>query len=305
MLNGIFEEPYRRELQIQLNTELKNLVLRRIEELEQREQGGQEEPGEQGEQGEQQELERSGEGASGGGSFGEDGNSTQMSEVERANREVVREEKERKKTRKRSMKEKGIEGKVIPVDMLRRLTALFAKHKVSEDGSAEITAGFYKECDVDLEDVILSSATSHRSRVEECGKIRDKAMEDLRAKVVEENIKLTLHYDTKLMKQRMEGRRSQLERLALVMSAPELERPQLLAMLGLEGSTALEQATAAHAVLQETGLERYIVDLCYDTTAVNTGRLGGTVRLLQDMAGTTMSASPCRRYRVSLKTCHP
>ena len=219
-----------------------------------------------------------------------------MSEVERAHREVVREEGDRRKKRRRSLKEKGIEGKIIPVDMLRRLSTLFLKHKVSEEGADEITAGFYRECDCDMEDVILSKSTSHRSRVEESSKIQEKAMQDLRAKVEENNVKLTLHFDTKLMKQRMGGVRSQLERLALVVSAPELERPQLLAMLGLAGGTALEQATAAHAVLVETGLVGNVVDLCYDTTAVNTGRLGGTVRLLQDMAATTKGASPCRRY---------
>ena len=219
-----------------------------------------------------------------------------MSGAERVRREAVIEENRRRKRRKRSLKEEGIAGKIIPVDLVRRLAAIFAKHQLSRAAVADICAGFYRECEVDLDDVILSPTTAHRSRVEESVLIMEKALEDLRSKVEEEQIKLTLHYDTKLMKQRMNGVRSQLERLALVVSAPELERPQLLSVLGLERGTALEQATAAHGVLEQTGLVNHVVDLVYDTTAVNTGRFGGTVRLLQDMSASTMSNSPCRRY---------
>ena len=300
MLEGLFQEPAQREVNVVLDIEMKNLARRRFQEQQQQEQEQQQQQqdreagGAGGGEGGAGAGEQTGEESLGGDSQGQ-GNSTQMSEVERVHREVAKIEKERRRRRRRSQKEKGIEGKCIPVDLLRRLAALFAKHKISRDAAAEITAGFYRECDVDLEDVILSPTTSQRSRVEESKMIQEKAMKNLKAKVEEENLKLTLHYDTKLMKQRMAGVRSQMERLALVVSAPGLERPQVVGMLALEGGTALEQATAAHAVLEETGLGPHVVDLCYDTTATNTGRHGGTVRLLQTMAATTMSTSPCRR----------
>ena len=175
------------------------------------------------------------------------------------------------------------------MDLLRRLAPILAKHNISGNAAADIIAAVYRECDVDLEEVIVSPATAKRSKVEETIMLKDKVVNEFKQKVLDNNnIKLTLHYDTKLMKQRM-------ERLALVVSAPELQRPQLLAVLGLQGGTALEQATAACDVLLESGLEKQVVDLFYDTTAVNTGRLGDTVRLLQNMAATTMITSPCRR----------
>ena len=226
---------------------------------------------------------------------GDQGHSTQLSEVELVERGIRAEEREKKKKRKRSLKEEGIEGKKIPVDILRRLAPLWVKHNISKRAATEITAAFYRECDVDIEDVILSPTTAQRSKVEESVMINDKSLEDLRAKVEQENIKLTLHYDTKLLKQRMQGKRSQLERLALVVSAPELDRPQVLCIPGLQGGTAREQADAAHEVICQCGLEPFIRCLVYDTTATNTGRHGGTVRLIQLLLDRLMLACPCRR----------
>ena len=226
---------------------------------------------------------------------GDQGNSTQLSEVERVERGRAAEEREKKKKRKRSMKEEGIEDKKIPIDILRRLAPLWVKHNISTRAAAEITAGFYRECDVDMDDVILSPATAQRSKVEESVLIKEKVLEDLRVKVEEENIKLTLHYDTKLLKQRMLGKRSHLERLALVVSAPELDRPHLLCIPGLQGGTAREQAEAANDVICQCGLAPFIRTLVFDTTATNTGPHGGTVRLIQLLQDRIMLACECRR----------
>ena len=226
---------------------------------------------------------------------GDQGTSTQLSEVELVERGIRAQEREKKKKRKRSLREEGIENKQIPVDILRRLAPLWVKHNISKRAATEITAAFYRECDVDIEDVILSPTTAQRSKVEESVMINNKSLEDLRVKVEEENIKLTLHYDTKLLKQRMQGKRSQLERLALVVSAPELDRPQVLCIPGLQGGTAREQADAAHEVICQCGLEPFIRCLVFDTTATNTGRHGGTVRLIQLLLDRLMLACPCRR----------
>ena len=76
--------------------------------------------------------------------------------------------------------------------------------------------------------------------------IKDKVSEDFKQKVLSNNIKLTLHYDTKLMKQRMDGVRSQLERLALVTSE---ERQELEAL-----------ARRVNGLLLELGIiDQYII----------------------------------------------
>ena len=61
----------------------------------------------------------------------------------------------------------------------------------------------YKECNCDLEDVTVSLTSSKRLRSEDNLKISEKELEDLRETVEAGQIPLTLHVDTKQMKQRM------------------------------------------------------------------------------------------------------
>ena len=79
--------------------------------------------------------------------------------------------------------------------------------------------------------------------------------------------------------------RSTKDRLAVVVTGPELEGEHLLCTPGLEGGTAVEQAEALYAVLVKYNLDPYVASLVFDTTATNTGRHGGAVRLIQEYLG--------------------
>ena len=209
--------------------------------------------------------------------------STQPSDMERADR--CEREKKRKK-RKRSLDE-GIQA-TVPRDLLRRLSPVFTQLNISHNAAVTIISAVYNECDVDLDDVVVSASSSKRIRCQENELMSDKALSDLTEKVMEVDAKLTLHYDTALLDQRMDNIRETKDRLSLVVSSPDLEKPHLLCMPGLKGGTAVEQATEAHNVLCRCNLVKHVIDLVYDTTAVNTGRHGGTVKLLQMLKGTAM-----------------
>ena len=162
MLEGLSASPPRREVLPQLNAAMKNFVRRRVEELHGDEgEGGGEGGGESGGEGT---GDQTGEESLAGGS-GDQGISTEMSEVERVHRTAVVEEDRRRKKRKRSLKETGIEGKIIPTDLVRRMAAIFLKHEMSRMAVSDVVASFYRECDCDLDDVILSPTTAQRSRV--------------------------------------------------------------------------------------------------------------------------------------------
>ena len=201
---------------------------------------------------------------------------------------------ERRKKRKSQEKKEGIDAKV-PIDLLKLLGPTFTQWSISHNAAVDIIAAVYNEIGIDLDEVIISYTTSKRSRVMENELMSTKAIEDLVVKVKEENIKLTLGYDTKLLEQRMVDGRVTKDRLALVLMGDKLEKPFLLCMPGLEGGTAREQAEEAYGALAKWDLLPFIVDLVYDTTATNTGRLGGTVRLLQLLINRALICSPCRR----------
>ena len=236
--------------------------------------------------------------------------STQPSELER---EDIRREKSKQLARKRKIKEDRIDAKV-PYDMLRRLSPLLTSLGITHNNTAKVIAAFYKECDIDLSDVVLSVPSSKRIRSEENNFVSEKALRNLAAEVADKNIALTLHFDTKQLEQRMKVEREELEegqvedpqvgrmvrstkdRLAVVVTGRELKGDHLVCVPGLQGGTAAEQVEAIHSALVQFNLAPYVASLVYDTTATNTGRHGGTVRLLQELLGDkALLCCECRR----------
>lgn len=214
-------------------------------------------------------------------------------------REDVRQDAERKRMRRKRVSDEGIQANV-PIDLLRRLSPIFTQHNVSHAAAADIIAAIYNECGIELEDVVVSESSSKRIRVNENELMSKRVLENLTDAAHEHDLALTLHYDTKLLKQRMNNTREELDRLALVVSNYQLGKPQLLALPGLQGGTAIEQVTETVKVIKSCHLENHIASLVYDTTAVNTGRHGGTVRLLQDLLDKRLLCAPCRRHVAEL-----
>ena len=93
--------------------------------------------------------------------------------------------------------------------------------------------------------------------------------------------------------------RSTKDRLAVVVTGPELEGEHLLCTPGLEGDTAVEQAEALYAVLVKYNLDPYVASLVFDTTATNTGRHGGSPCTPCASRCSSPSPPPPSRPRVS------
>ena len=96
---------------------------------------------------------------------------------------------------------------------------------------------------------------------------------------------LDLHYDTKLLWQKMKEGRELKEYLAVVANGPNLKRPHILTVPGPDDDTAETQLLMTYNILEEKDICYFVRSLIYDTPAVNTGRFGGTVRLLQTETG--------------------
>ena len=284
---------------------------------------------------------------------GEGTTSTLPSELER---EDTRREKSKRLARKRKIRVEHIDAKV-PYDMLRRLTPLLTSCGVTHNNATKVVAAFYRECDIDFADVVLSVSSSKRIREAENKFVKEKALEHLAKEVSEKDIALTLHFDTKQLEQRMivekeleveepqvrQGRRGRRDRdrrggplgdqedeqvqhggqgegerqgygqpereeqvgrlvrsckdrLAVVVTGQELQGDHLLCIPGLEGGTAAEQVDALYAALVQLNLDPYVASVVYDTTATNTGRQAGVVRLIQEKLGDcALLCCPCRR----------
>ena len=114
--------------------------------------------------------------------------------------------------------------------------------------------------------------------------------------MIEKKVAATLHFDKKLMNERMDGVRSVKERLVISATGDRLEKSQLLGLPKLDGSSAMDQAEGIYAMVETCGLSTNCKTLCYDTTIVITGRLGGVVILLQHLLGHSLICLACRRH---------
>ena len=125
-------------------------------------------------------------------------------------REDVRQDAERKRMRRKRVSDEGIQANV-PIDLLRRLSPIFTQHNVSHAAAADIIAAIYNECGIELEDVVVSESSSKRIRVNENELMSKRVLENLTDAAHEHDLALTLHYDTKLLKQRMNNTREELD----------------------------------------------------------------------------------------------
>ena len=146
-----------------------------------------------------------------------------------------------------------------------------------------------------MNQVTLSENSSKRLRSEDNEQITGEVLQKFGEEVREKNVAATVHLDTKFMKQRIEGKRSKKDRLVVTITGAKLEKSQLLGVPAL-GSTAIYQAEVVYAMLEEIDICNHCKALCYDTTAVNTGRLGGVVILLQHLLGRALIYLACRRH---------
>src|SRR5215469_9960870 len=101
-----------------------------------------------------------------------------------------------------------------------------------------------------------------------------------------------LHWDSKLLPGILN--KGSVERLAVLISCGEEE--QLIGVPELENSKGITQAKAVFSELEQWGAVGNIKGMCFDTTAVNTGRLNGTCVLLEQLLEKNLLYLPCRHH---------
>ena len=94
-------------------------------------------------------------------------------------------------------------------------------------------------------------------------------------------LKVFLHYDTKIIEEDLEGVRQMVDRPAVVISSPCLERDVLLCACPLESGTGEAQPDAVYSIIVAAGLQDRIGGIVADTTASNFGQYRGSIIILQ------------------------
>ena len=144
--------------------------------------------------------------------------------------------------RREDLKRRQTEGVAtnVPIDLLRRLGPVSSKFNISHCAASEIIASVYKECNIALNLVVLSENSSKRLRPEDNEQIAEEVLQKFGEEVREKKVAVTVHFDTKFMKQRMDKKRSEKDRLVVTVTGDKLEKSQLLGVPALEGSSAID-----------------------------------------------------------------
>lgn len=89
----------------------------------------------------------------------------------------------------------------------------------------------------------------------------------------------------------------------LISGKPQIESPKLLGIPVIPDSTGVAQHLAVVDLLEDWGILKNVIGLCFDTTASNTGRLKGSATLIESTVGHSVLWLACRHhvYEVHVK----
>ena len=150
----------------------------------------------------------------------------------------------------------------------------------------------------------LSLASSFRYRRDEVAAVAQDHLENVAAIVVKNEAKIFVHYDTKQIKENIGGEKKLVERLAVVVSSPVLERDVLLCAFPLESGTGEAMADAVYAILCSVELQDHVGGIVADTTASNFGPYRGSITILQEYLGYPVLVIPCQHHTYELPAKH-
>ena len=153
-----------------------------------------------------------------------------------------------------------------------------------------ILATVIRESDGDVNDFILSKASTLRSRKEVRELEFNKIKKNFKSIIIGEFF--TIHWDEKLPKQY--GDMKQTTHIAVLSSNGS--NSKLLGTTNLNRGTGLQQAQAIKNMLDVWEITELCVAMCFDTTAANTGKFSGACVLLEVLLGRSLSWIACRHH---------
>ena len=116
-------------------------------------------------------------------------------------------------------------------------------------------------------DISLKSAKVHSNVVisENGLKIKEDFIEIAQGKL------LCAYFDTKIVKEYSYGSNRNVERLALVISSPSINKKQLIIVLSIPDCHGITQVKATKEILESWNLWDLVHSVCFETTFSNTG----------------------------------
>lgn len=186
--------------------------------------------------------------------------------------------------------------KFVSLNIPRQITGLphviqaADRHKVSSNALNDILASLIRDCGGDINDFVVSKATTLRKRRISRSNQFETIKQTFEMNVADEYC--TVHWDEKLLKEGNDT--SAKEHIAIL--ASHGDDVKLLGTSTLEAGTGLNQASAIKQMLNDWGIDRSCLAMCFDTTSANTGRMAGACILLEALIGHPLLWTACRHH---------
>ncbi|XP_044597242.1 uncharacterized protein LOC123273832, partial [Cotesia glomerata] len=170
-----------------------------------------------------------------------------------------------------------------------KLCTMLDKCKISDRNATGLLISFLEAVGMDASQYIVNRTSIKQKR--------EKFREDRAAEIQHrfkntELSRLIIHWDGKHLPD-ITGRNF-IERLPIIISAEK--ETKILSIPKLENSTGRAMADAVFDALQEYGISEFVVGLCCDTTASNTGQFNGAAVLIEQALERDLLLLPCRHH---------
>ena len=126
----------------------------------------------------------------------------------------------------------------LPTDILKKTALTTARLGVSARAQTMLLANTVTSSDGDLQDIICSKSSANRYRNEMVNKKATTIRDEFSLLLGKLGKKFVIHFDGKLVQDLTDSTRTKRERLAVLLTSPEMESPQLLGVPPLEAGTA-------------------------------------------------------------------
>lgn len=113
-----------------------------------------------------------------------------------------------------------------------------------------------------------------------------------------------LHFDGKSVQEFTQGRKMTNERLAILVSSPDLQAPQLLGIPPVTSTKGHVMAVGIVKMARDWGILDKILGFCFDTTSPNTGIFRGACQQIEEELGNFLLWLACRRHCYELHIKH-
>lgn len=155
--------------------------------------------------------------------------------------------------------------------MTPELAGALDRGKISNRNALFVLAAAYKSVGIDISTLNLSYSTLYRGR----NKFRTNIVEDLKNEFRTDD-RYVVHWDGKVLCDISE--KKSVDRIAILLSVNGVD--QLLGVPKADSGTAHQQASAVISTLNQWNVAPYVKAMCFDTPAVNTGKVYANNKLL-------------------------